>query len=385
MIKDPAPLQIGAGRGLFLYRPQAVNKKAGKEYTETVKYLLFCGGGSAGHVVPNLAVMRELRYSHKIAYVGTDGIEQKLVREAGFPFFRVDCPKLVRGFSLSNLAIPKRLARAKREARELLERERPDLVFSKGGYASYPAVWAAGKLGIPVLTHESDLSAGLCTRMIAKKCERVLTSFPETAKRFPNGVYTGSPVRREILGGERSRARRKYGFEGERPVLLVFGGGSGSGALNGAIRTHLPVLLGETRILHICGRGNLPKERAEGYLPLEYEWDMGSAYACADAVLCRAGSNTVFETLALKKPALLIPLEKSTRGDQLENALYFEKRGLVRVLHESELGELPSRVHALLCDDALRASLSASDYPSGTQRIVEEIRRVLEARAGARE
>ncbi len=338
-----------------------------------MKHILFTGGGSAGHVVPNLAVMNALKFSHRITYIGTGGIEKDLVREAGFEFFEIDCPKLRRSFTLKNLAIPFRLRHAERDALDILKREQPDLVFSKGGYVSYPAVWAARKLSIPALTHESDLSAGLCTKLIAKKCTYVLTSFPETAETFKNGRYVGSPVRREILNGERSRARHKFGF-GEGPVLLVLGGGSGSRTLNDAVRENLDVFLPHMGILHICGRGNLAKISRDGYVQREYERDMGSAYACADVVLSRAGSNTVFEILALKKPAVLVPLSHASRGDQIENALYFKERGLVRVLGDEPL---PDAVFAALRDNALRDALEHSSFPSGTDRIIAVIKEVL--------
>ncbi|MDE5896242.1 MAG: glycosyltransferase, partial [Clostridia bacterium] len=185
--------------------------------------------------MPNLALMNELKYTHRIAYMGTDGIERNLVGNAGYPFFCVNCPKLRRSFCLENFKIPFQLRRAKKEALAVLEKERPDLEFSKGGFASYSAVWAAHKLKIPVLTHESDLSAGLCTKLIAKKCRSVLTSFPKTAAQFPNGTCVGSPIRKEILRGDRLRALKKYGFPAQATVLLVLGGGSGSKALNDAV------------------------------------------------------------------------------------------------------------------------------------------------------
>ena len=341
-----------------------------------MKHILFCGGGSAGHVVPNLAVMNELKYSHRISYMGTGGIEKTLVSDAGYSFFQVDCPKLVRSFTFENFKIPFRLKRAKREALEILKKEKPDLVFSKGGFASYPAVWAAKKLGIPALTHESDLTAGLCTKLIAKKCARVLCSFPETAQRFERGVCTGSPIRREILNGERTRARRKYGFTEDKPVLLVLGGGSGSRALNEAVRENLPRLMARFYILHLCGRGNLVPEEA-GYVQREYERDMGSAYACADVVLSRAGSNTVFELMALKKPAVLVPLQHGSRGDQYENALYFSRKGLCKLLPENELFSLPAAIFETGRNETLKNNLAACNITSGTPAVIEEIKAVL--------
>lgn len=342
-----------------------------------MKRILFTGGGSAGHVVPNLAIMNELKYTHRITYMGTGGIEHTLIGNAGYPFFRVDCPKLVRSFTLENLKIPFRLKQAKREALAVLEREKPDLVFSKGGFASYPAVKAAQKLGIPVFTHESDLSPGLCTKLIAKKCKYVLTSFPETAELFKNGKCVGSPIRREILNGEKSRAVRKFCLPAGLPVLLVLGGGSGSLAINSAIRNNLPVLLKKFRILHLCGKGNLLDNPPAGYVQREFETDMGSAYACADLVLSRAGSNTVFEILALKKPAVLVPLEKNSRGDQLENALYFEKRGLCTVLREENLSELPATLNRTIKNAELASALKDADVSNGTPAILELIKNCI--------
>lgn len=340
-----------------------------------MKYLIFCGGGSAGHVIPNLAIINELKYSHKIAYLGTGGIEKSIIKEAEIPFFQVDCPKLVRSFCAENFKLPSLLSKAKKEAQSVLEREKPDLVFSKGGYASYPAVWAAHKLKIPVFTHESDLSPGLCTKMIAKKCKYVLTSFPETASLFPNGKCVGSPMRKELFRGDRQRALRKYSLNELKPILLVLGGGSGSKAINDALRAHLDEILKEFSILHLCGKGNLISPR-EGYIEREFESDMGSAYAASDYVLCRAGSNTVFETIALKKPALFVPLEKSSRGDQLQNALYFEKRGLCRILREGELSSLPEALQELKKDDVLKFSLSSCEIQSGTPKILDLIREI---------
>ncbi len=338
-----------------------------------MKTILFTGGGSAGHVVPNLAIMNELRYSHRVIYMGTGGIERGLVTRAGYSFFEVECPKLVRSFTLKNFAVPFRLKTAKKNAVKILEKEKPDLVFSKGGFASYPAAAAAHELKIPLLTHESDLSPGLCTKLIAKKCELVLTSFPETAKLFQNGQYVGSPIRKEILNGEKTRARKKYNLPPEKPVLLVLGGGSGSRALNEGVRERLNDFLKEFSVLHLTGKGNLFKDASEGYIQREYEDDMGSAYAASDVVLCRAGSNTVFELLALKKPCLLVPLQKGSRGDQLENALYFEERGLCRVLRERELPLLYDSVLKTYRDEALKESLQKADFHSGVPDILNLI------------
>lgn len=337
-----------------------------------MKTILFTGGGSAGHVIPNLAIMNELRYSRRVLYMGTNGIERGLVEKEGFPFFAIDCPKLVRSLTLKNLTIPYLLHKAIKAAIEILKKEKPDLVFSKGGFASYPAVVAAHKLNIPVLTHESDLSAGLCTKLIAKKCAKVLTSFPETARLFKNGEHVGSPIRKEVLRGEKSRAVKKFSLSEEKPVLLVLGGGSGSKAINDAVRANLNRLLPIFDVLHLTGKNNLVGDR-KGYVQREFERDMGSCYAAADLVLCRAGSNTLFELFALKKPCLLIPLKKGSRGDQVENARYFHEKGLCRVLDENDLVDLYEKILQTHRDGQLKKALERAKIESGLTNVLNRI------------
>lgn len=341
-----------------------------------MKRILFTGGGSAGHAVPNLAVMQELKGRYELAYMGTDGIERGLIAPFGCPYHLVNCPKLVRSLTPKNLTIPFRLLSAQRQALNILEEEPPDLVFSKGGYASYPAVWAAQRLHIPVLTHESDLTPGLCTRLVARKCRYVLTSFPETAKKFSNGRCVGSPIRRALFTGERRTARAKYGL-GEKPVLLVLGGGSGSHTLNEAVRANLDDILIRFDVLHLCGKGSILQEAPHGYVQREFETDMTSAYACADIALSRAGSNTVFELIALGKPALLVPLERGSRGDQLQNARYFAEKQLCMLLRERDLKELSSALLCLYGNAGVRTSLRQTAAANGTDAIVSVIREII--------
>lgn len=340
-----------------------------------MKKLVLTGGGSAGHVVPNLALVPRLRVKFELFYIGTNGIERKLLAGKGIPFYTIDAPKLVRGSLMQNFSLPFRLLRSVRQAKKHLRSILPDAVFSKGGYVSLPVVLAARALKIPVLSHESDFSAGLANRIIAKRCKTVLTSFPETAKSMENGVYTGSPVREELFLGDHAAALGKYGFAGKKPVLLAFGGGSGSRTINDALTAALAQLLPYFDILHICGKTE-NAVRSEGYVPLEFEHDMASAYACADFVVARAGSNTVFELLALKKPALLIPLEnKRSRGDQVENALYFQKRGVCHVLRESELtaDTLKNSLLKLASDKILQRNLQSANFKAGNSAIIKEI------------
>ncbi len=342
-----------------------------------MKKILFTGGGSAGHVVPNIALIEALKGEADICYMGTDGTEKSLIVPLKIPYWEISCPKFIRSFSFKNLKIPAQFLRAEKKAVEGLKTFRPDVVFSKGGYVALPVVFAAKKLKIPCLTHESDLSSGLANKLMARKCKYVLTSFPETAEHFRNGKYCGSPLREELFRGDRAEARKKYGLSPNKKTVLVFGGGSGSRAINDAVRKYAAQLCRTYHILHFCGRGNVVESTIPGYIQKEFEPDMGSAYAAADLVVSRAGSNTVFEILALKKPAVLIPLEGPTRGDQAQNASYFQKRRLCRVLKQSETDFLPEAIADAFADEELLSALAVSDYSGGNANILHEIRRFL--------
>ena len=351
-----------------------------------MKTLILTGGGSAGHVVPHLALLPDLRRNYALAYIGTDGIERELLQNTGIPFYSIRAPKLVRGSVTANLTLPARLLRSVHDAKRALRAAKADAVFSKGGYVALPVVLAARALHLPVLTHESDRTPGLANKLIARRCNAVLTSFPETARAFKNGIYTGSPVREELLRGDRENALHKYGFSGKRTILLAFGGGSGSRALNEALENALPRLLLDLDVLHIRGPQGTPPTLPPGipgrYCPLSYETDMASAYACADLVLARAGANTLFELLALRKRALLVPLgNKRSRGDQAENANYFARKGLCRVLRERDLTpeRLTDEIYALRRDSALDRRLQDCDCTDGNRAVLEHIRSLFPA------
>ena len=310
--------------------------------------ILLTGGGTAGHVMPNLALLPELKKTFsEICYAGSNGMEKDLVRSV-LPFFEIPAVKLRRGFRLENLAIPQKLFHAISESKKLLRREQPDVVFSKGGYVGLPLVIAAKKLGIPAVIHESDLSLGLANRIGAHYARWVCTTFPETARKLKKGVCTGTPVRRELESGNKSRALSEYGFSGTKPVLLVTGGSQGAEFLNRLVRDNLDSLTETYDVLHLCGKGHLSGIRHSGYAEREFCNKMADAYAVADFVISRAGSNTVNEIVFLRKPALLVPLPKgASRGDQMENAAYFESRGLALVLYQEEKAEFSERLAEL--------------------------------------
>ena len=351
-----------------------------------MKKILFTGCGSAGHVVPNIAIMEELLSGGKtdVCYIGGGGIEKKLVAEWQIPYFEIDAPKLVRGGGFAgfkrNLKIPAAFFRAVKKAKEGLKTFQPDAVFSKGGYIALPVVVAAWRLKIPCFAHESDFSVGLANKLSARFCKRVFTSFPETAKKVPRGVYSGAPIRRSVLGATKAEARRKFNIPFHETVVLIVGGGSGSKTLNAAVRKHLKTLTEKYVVVHVCGAGNTVKSDNKRYLQFEFIADMGGAYACADVVVSRSGAGAAFEILALKKRAVFVPLEGQTRGDQAENAAYFKKQGLCHVLSQKRLDELPQELEKTLADERLEKCLLRFSQQVGNQTILDALQTVTAAK-----
>ncbi len=302
---------------------------------------LFTGGGSAGHVTPNIALINRLeREGWQIHYAGTaDGIERRLISGLnGVTYHVISSGKLRRYFSLKNFSDPFRVMKGVREAKRLIKEIRPDVVFSKGGFVSVPVVMGAKKRA-PVIIHESDYSPGLANRIAIRYADKVCVTFEDTLKNVSSkGVFTGTPIRSVLYDGDRQRGLDFTGLTGEKPVLLVMGGSLGAQALNEALRAALPRLLKTFDIIHLCGKGKVDESAAaSGYVQYEYiDREMPDLFAAADMVLSRAGANAVFEFLALRKPAVLVPLPmEASRGDQLLNARYFERRGYACMLEQA--------------------------------------------------
>ncbi len=343
-----------------------------------MKKILFCGGGSAGHVIPNIALIEELKEFH-CCYMGTDGIEEKICKDNGIEFFKFDAVKFVRGKILCNLAIPFKLFKSIKQAKKIMNEIRPDLIFCKGGYVCIPPAFAGKKLNIPVLTHESDIDAGLANKIIASKCRKVLTAFPQTATKFKNGKFVGTPMRKSLFNRNRAEAKKLLQLD-DRPTLIVFGGGSGSKIINDNIRAVAFDLCKKINILHLCGKGNKLDTNIYGYRQIEFADDMGAVYACADYAVARCGSNSANELIALKIPTLFIPLENSaSRGDQVKNAEYFLSEGLCRVLREKDLNDdsLKKEITEIFNDDKLKTALDKSKIECGNNAILNEIRLAL--------
>lgn len=350
------------------------------------KKIVLTGGGTAGHVIPNLALLPLLeRAGFAVEYIGSgQGIERRLAEEAGVPFHGIPSGKLRRYFDTRNFTDPFRVVAGAFRAWRLLGRIRPAVVFSKGGFVTVPVVLAAAARGIPVVLHESDMTPGLANRLCLPFASRVCASFEETLRHLPagKGILTGTPIRRGLADGDRARGLRFLALEDDpaRPLLLVVGGSLGSRALNRAVRDALPALTGRFRIAHVCGKGGVDAGYGdrEGYRQLEYVGaELPDVFAAADLVLSRAGANALFEILALQKPNLLVPLPLgASRGDQILNARAFAARGYSRVLPEEEIrgDRLPRELEALL--DAApeqREAMRRSPERNGAEAVVREI------------
>jgi len=317
-------------------------KNGGTMFTHKI---VFTGGGSAGHVTPNIAIINELnRTKWDIHYIGSHkGIERELIQKIDIPYHPISSGKLRRYIDFENIKDVFRVIRGILGARSILKKIKPNVVFSKGGFVSVPVILAARSLKIPCLIHESDLTPGLANKISKRFASKIFTSFDETAKHFPATITKaiGSPIRRELLHGSKQKGLDFITFDNTKPVLLIMGGSLGATKINEAVRNGLSQLTEQFQIVHLCGKGNINSELAsiKGYLQFEYvNEELADILAATDYVLTRGGSNAIFEFLALKIPMLIIPLPKSqSRGDQILNAKNFTENGYALTLEEESL------------------------------------------------
>lgn len=346
-----------------------------------MKKIVLTGGGTAGHVTPNLALLPKLTaLGYEITYMGSlDGIEKKLIADFNIPYYGVPVGKLRRYLDPKNFTDPFKVIKGYNEARKYLKEIKPDVVFSKGGYVSVPIVRAAASLKIPCIIHESDLTPGLANKLCIPKATKVCCNFPETVKSLPEkkAVLTGSPVREELYKGNKEAALKMCNFTEDKPVIMVIGGSTGSVAINKAVRAALPELLKTYQVVHLCGTGRIDNMllTTEGYAQFEYlKGELKDVMALADIVISRAGANAICELLSLRKPNLLIPLsKKASRGDQILNAKSFETQGYSLVLPEEDLDEisLVKNVQTLYENrDKYVEAMSASNQINAADKII---------------
>ena len=312
-----------------------------------MKKIVMTGGGTAGHVTPNIALIPRLReLGYDIDYIGSyEGIEKKLISEFGIPYYGVSTGKFRRYFDPKNFSDPFRVIKGCSEAKKILKQLKPNVIFSKGGFVSVPVIWAASSLKIPCIIHESDLTPGLANKLCIPKATKICCNFPETLKYLPEdkAVLTGSPIREELLKGNKEAAYKLCGFDNSRPVIMIMGGSQGASAINKVVRDALPRLLNDFQVIHICGQEKMDNMllTTPGYKQFDYvKGELKDLFAITDLVVSRAGANAICELLALRIPNILIPLPlAASRGDQLLNAASFESQGYSIVIQEENLDE----------------------------------------------
>jgi UDP-N-acetylglucosamine--N-acetylmuramyl-(pentapeptide) pyrophosphoryl-undecaprenol N-acetylglucosamine transferase len=349
-----------------------------------MKRIILTGGGTAGHVTPNIALIPKLKeLGYDIQYIGSyQGMEKDLIEPLGIPYHGISSGKLRRYFSLRNFTDPFRVLKGFKEAASLIKKLKPDIVFSKGGFVSVPVVLAAKHRKVPVIIHESDMTPGLANKISIPSADVICCNFPETLSALPanKAVLTGSPIRKELLLGNKLHALDLCGFKSGKPVILVIGGSLGSVPVNSAVRLTLSELLDQYQVIHLCGKGKVDDtlKGLHGYAQFEYVGkDLKDLFALADLVISRAGANAICELLALRKPNILIPLStQASRGDQILNARSFEQQGFSLVIPEEELTKesLLDAVSQLYHNrDRYIQAMNQSDQQDSIPKIIELI------------
>lgn len=309
------------------------------------KRVLFTGGGSAGHVSVNVALIPRFKERNwTISYIGShNGIEKDMITKQfpTVPYHGIASGKLRRYFSMKNFTDPFRVLAGVMQALRVIKKEKPDVIFSKGGFVSVPVLLAAKMAKVPVAIHESDVTPGLANKLAVPFATKIYTTFKETLQHMPTDRSTcaGAIIREELFSGNRASGEKITQLQASKPVLLVMGGSLGAQGINKVVRDSLDQLLEHFSVIHLCGKGNVIESNKEGYVQFEFVTDeLPHLLAITDLVVSRAGSNSIFEFLALKKPMLLIPLSKeSSRGDQILNANSFVQQGFALKLDEADL------------------------------------------------
>lgn len=354
------------------------------------KRIVLTGGGTAGHVTPNIALLPHLReLGYEIFYMGSyDGIEKRLIEDFDLPYYGIATGKFRRYFDVKNFSDPFRVIKGYSEAKKIMKDIAPDIVFSKGGFVSVPVVRAAASLEIPCIIHESDMTPGLANKLCIPVATKVCCNFPETMKLIPESKaeLTGSPIREELAKGNKIAAYDLCGFHPDKPVILVIGGSLGAATVNKVVREALPELLQDYQVVHICGKEKMDNMllTTKGYKQFEYvKSELKDIFAMTDLVISRAGANSICELLALKKPNILIPLPAtSSRGDQILNAQSFESQGYSLVLHEDDLTakQLVDKVHELyFTRQTYIDAMSNSRQGNATQSIMRLIEETIQS------
>jgi len=305
------------------------------------KTIILTGGGTAGHIMPNVSLLPLIRKHFDIIYyIGCkNSMEEKIISQyKDVNFIPIEATKFVRKLTLKNLAIPFKLIKSINQTKKIIIKIKPDVIFCKGGFVSVPVAIAGKCCKTPVVSHESDLSMGLANKIILKFANKVCTTFSETQSKNKKCVCTGTPIREQIFKGNKQNIKSKFNYDSKKPFVLFFGGSLGSKNINNLVENSINHLCENYNILHITGKNNKTSCTKPNYYQVEFANNIEDFFDCADVVICRGGANSLFELLALRKLMLIIPLSKAqSRGDQIENANYFKKYNLADVLFEENL------------------------------------------------
>ncbi len=353
-----------------------------------MKKIILTGGGTAGHVTPNIALIPELqKRGYEIHYIGSkEGIEKELISNFDIPYYGISSGKLRRYFDVKNFTDPFRIVKGYSEVAKLIKKIQPDVVFSKGGFVTVPVVKAAKRKNVPCVLHESDISPGLANRLCLPSATAICANFPETIENLPKekAHLTGSPIRSELFSGNRLAGLDFCGFSANKPVILVIGGSLGSVRVNEAVREILPQLLEKYQVIHLCGKDKVDEslQSLEGYAQYEYiQKELCDLLDAADFVISRAGANAICELLALQKPNILIPLSmQASRGDQILNAASFEKQGFSYVIQEEDLTSeklLEAVSYVTEHKEEYKTAMKASNQQDAVVKVADVIEEVV--------
>lgn len=302
------------------------------------KTIAITGGGTAGHIMPSVALLPELKKEFdKIIYIGShNGQEKKIANDLKIPFFEIDTVKFARGKVLSNFKIPSILLRSVKQSKKILKEQNVDVVFSKGGYVGLPVVIASKKAKVPAIIHESDTTLGLANKVSLRYAKKLITSHPTTKAKDKKTIYCGNPIREEIFNGNADNVRKL--INSNKKIILVIGGSLGAKAINELIINSLDNLTKDYYIIHIIGKGNTIIKH-DNYLAMEYTNNIWDYYNAADIIISRAGASAVTEIMALRKKTIFIPLVHGSRGDQVDNAKRANNYNSVAVINEDTANE----------------------------------------------
>jgi len=351
-----------------------------------MKTIILTGGGTAGHIFPNIALLPQLsKKFDRIIYIGGhNSMEERILSEYPFvEFFPITTTKFRRSLSPSNLLIPFKLHKGIREAMDIIHSTNPNVIFSKGGYVSLPVLLAGKKCKIPMIAHESDLTLGLTYRLTRRHIAKMCTTFRDTANKLPNGIYTGSPMRGDILHGDKQRAYQQYNLTSSMPIVTILGGSLGSNTINQIIRQCIPEITRTHQILHLTGKGKLDNNiHHPHYHQVEFTTRMADILSVSNLCITRGGSNAIHEILALRIPMLIIPLSRGSRGDQIKNAKYFQSKGYALHLPEKNLNKatfLNAWSDLISKQNLIRSTTLHATPTDAVNKIIREILRITKS------